>query len=94
MSQWISVHERLPKKLEKVLFVCIAEKYLRNIYMGYLCDEGWDIYLPYHSFKLRPVFNHVTHWMELPECPEYIYEDVGAGFTSAYFENAWNLYER
>ena len=35
--------------------------------MGYLCEKGWDIYLPYDSFKLSPELINVTHWMELPE---------------------------
>gem|GEM_PF-2298767 len=39
--------------------------------MGYLCNEGWDIYLPYSSFKLRADVCLVTHWMELPELPEF-----------------------
>ncbi len=38
--------------------------------MGYLCDEGWDIYVPYTSFKLKSGVNDVTHWMELPDYPK------------------------
>ena len=37
--------------------------------MGYLCDKGWDIYLPYSSYKLSNEFVFVTHWMELPAFP-------------------------
>jgi hypothetical protein len=66
---WISVEDRLPEKMTKVLFHCIKEGHSKNIYMGYLCDQGWDIYLPYHSFKLRSDLMPVTHWMELPELP-------------------------
>lgn len=68
--QWISVEEKMPKPLEKVLFYCVLENYLKNVYMGYWCDEGWDIYLPYHSFKLSPHVTKVTHWMELPDYPK------------------------
>lgn len=68
--KWINVEEKLPMKMTKVLFYCIQEYQLKNIYMGYLCDEGWDIYLPYHSFKLRSDIMPVTHWMPLPEYPD------------------------
>jgi len=67
---WICVEEKLPERLQKVLFVCVQDKHLRNIYMGYWSEAGWDIYLPYDSFKLREGVNVVTHWMELPEYPE------------------------
>jgi len=38
--------------------------------MGYMCGEGWNIYLPYHSFGLRADVCPVTHWCELPEFPK------------------------
>jgi hypothetical protein len=68
---WISVKERLPRKLQKVLFHWVTHGHLRNISMGYMCAEGWNIYLPYHSFGLRGDICPVTHWAELPEFPEY-----------------------
>lgn len=67
---WISVEERLPELLLKVLFHWICPGGNRNISMGYRCDEGWDIYLPYHSFKMRPDLLKVTHWCELPDFPK------------------------
>jgi len=70
MTDWIDVNDRLPDLLQKVLFHAIQDGYLKNVYMGYLSKEGWDIYLPYDSFKLRPVVINVTHWMELPEFPQ------------------------
>lgn len=70
IMHWIDVKDRLPEKMQKILFCCIQEGYLINIYMGYLCDDGWDIYLPYSSFKLRGDICPVTHWMELPDYPE------------------------
>lgn len=75
MNNWISVDDELPKLLQKVLFhwqmkdsngvVCV-----RNVSMGYRCEQGWDIYLPYHSFGLRGDVCPVTHWMELPDYPK------------------------
>ena len=71
---WISIDKRLPKKLEEVLFHwMLVDSFgtpcVRNVSMGYMCDEGWNIYLPYHSFKMCPDKLKVTHWMELPEYP-------------------------
>ncbi len=71
---WISVKDRLPKKFQKVLFHWVL-KYssgypcVSSISMGYLCEQGWDIYLPYHSYALRDDICPVTHWMELPDYP-------------------------
>lgn len=71
---WICVKERLPNKLQKVLFHWVCPGGNRNISMGYLCDEGWDIYLPYHSYKMHPERLKVTHWMNLPLFPKYEFE--------------------
>lgn len=68
---WISVKEQLPPKLRKVLFHWVTHGHLRNVSMGYRCEDGWNIYLPYHSFGLRDDICPVTHWAELPEFPEY-----------------------
>lgn len=70
MTDWIDVNDEMPALLKKVLFhwVCLGGN--RNISMGYRCDEGWDIYLPYHSFKMHNERLTVTHWMELPEFPK------------------------
>ena len=54
----------------KFYFFCVQDGHLKNIYMCYLCEKGWDIYLPYDSFKLSPELINVTHWMELPEFPQ------------------------
>lgn len=66
---WISVEEKLPPLLRKVLFHWICPGSNRNVSMGYLCKDGWDIYLPYHSYKMHNERLSVTHWMELPEYP-------------------------
>lgn len=70
MNNWVSVKEILPDKLQKVLFHWICPGGNKNVSMGYLCNEGWDIYLPYHSFKMCPEKLKVTHWMELPKFPK------------------------
>lgn len=71
---WISVDDRLPKFLQKVLFHWLTPECNRQISMGYLCEEGWDIYLPYTSFKMHPTRLLVTHWRELIQFPEYSLE--------------------
>lgn len=48
----------------------------RNVSMGYLCDEDWDIYLPYHSYKMHNERLKVTHWGLLPMSPEIKDEDM------------------
>ncbi len=74
---WISINKRLPKKLEKVLFHwmlvdSLGTTCVRNVSMGYMCDEGWNIYLPSHSFGLRADVCPVTHWRHLPDFPKFI----------------------
>ena len=66
---WISAVDEKPPYLKKVLFLWICPGGNKNVSMGYLCSEGWDIYLPYHSYKLHNERLTVTHWMELPEYP-------------------------
>lgn len=68
-SMWIKVEAELPPLLQKVLFLWDALGVI-NIAMGYRCEEGWDIYLPYKSFQLNPLMVDVTHWMELPDYPD------------------------
>ncbi len=68
---WISVDKRLPKKLEKVLFHWLLNGHGKNISMGYMCDAGWNIYLPYKSFGLNADLCHVTHWRHLPDFPKF-----------------------
>ena len=76
MNEWISVKERLPRKQQKVLFYWLLNGHGKNISMGYMCNEGWNIYLPYHSFKMCPDKLKVTHWMELPEYPKDVPEKM------------------
>lgn len=68
---WISVDTRLPKKLEKVLFHWFLNGHGKNISMGYMCDAGWNIYLPYKSYGLNSELCHVTHWRHLPDFPKF-----------------------
>lgn len=70
MNDWISVQDEMPLKFQKVLFYWICEGSNGNISMGYYCESGWDIYLPYHSFGLNPNHITVTHWMKLPDYPK------------------------
>lgn len=74
MNQWICVKERLPEINQKVLFHWVLTDSfgtpgVKNVSMGYRCSEGWNIYLPYHSFGLRADVCPVTHWMELTNYP-------------------------
>lgn len=71
---WISVEDKLPHLLRKVLFHWIGPGGNKNVSMGYLCKEGWDIYLPYDSYKLHNERIKVTHWTELPEFPKKLTE--------------------
>jgi len=80
--KWISVEQELPNLLKKVLFHWICPGGNRNVSMGYLCNDGWDIYLPYHSYKMCPQKLKVTHWMELPDFPHY---DGDLPFTGSLF---------
>lgn len=73
---WISVEDKLPDLLKKVLFHWIGPEGNKNISMGYLCKQGWDIYLPYHSFQMHPKRLKVTHWRELYEFPKISEEEI------------------
>lgn len=66
---WISVEDKFPPRLQKVLFHWLLPGGNRNVSMGYHSEEGWDIYLPYHSYEMSNEKLTVTHWMELPEYP-------------------------
>ena len=77
---WISVEDRLPKNLQKVLFHWIFNGHCKNISMGYFHDGGWDIYLPYQSHGLvndKSDIVLVTHWAELPSFPKPTIELFG-----------------
>lgn len=78
---WISVKEQLPPLQHKILFLWICPGTNRNISMGYLCKNGWDIYLPYDSFKMSNEYFTVTHWMELPEYPSIEQSDLPTAGT-------------
>lgn len=72
--EWISVKDRLLREFEKVLFHWVTNAHLRNVSMGYRCEDDWNIYLPYHSFGLRDDVCSITHWMELPDYPKEIHD--------------------
>lgn len=89
---WISVIERLPNKLEKVLFHWVLTDSfgvpcVRNVSMGYMCDAGWNIYFPYHSFGLRGDICPVTHWMELPDFPNQKFPEIDVKILPGITEN-------
>jgi hypothetical protein len=84
--EWISVKERLPGMLQKVLFHwvmldSVGQPVIMNVSMGYLCKDGWNIYLPYHSYGLRADVCPVTHWRELPDFPKPEYKGIEVGET-------------
>lgn len=78
---WISVEDRLPPLLHKVLFFWNCPGTNLNISMGYLGKYGWDIYLPYDSFKMSNEYFIVTHWMELPNYPSIEQSDLPTAGT-------------
>ena len=57
--KWISIHERMPKILTKVLAI---NKY-GEMMVGTYTEWGW-IFPSY--------FEYITHWMQLPEPPKEI----------------------
>lgn len=62
-SEWISVEERLPKHLEKVLVCDTEQKMVTAMYIDYGNGNGdWGT-----AVRLT---NKVTHWMPIPEPPK------------------------
>ena len=62
-SEWISVEERLPKHLEKVLVCDTEQKMVTAVYIDYGNGKGdWGT-----AVRLT---NKVTHWMPIPEPPK------------------------
>lgn len=69
MSDWISVKDRLPKKLEDVLV--FTERGLIDIRR--LEDEEYpECEEPYERYVWNDqgIVNDITHWMRLPEPPK------------------------
>lgn len=68
---WISVKEKLPKNGEKVLAYAIKDENLPcldcNYFEAHHYDGRW-------TENVDSCDIHVTHWMPLPEPPEYKYE--------------------
>lgn len=67
---WINVKDAIPEIHQKVLFTWKIEGHQPRTSMGYRCKDGWNIYLPYHSYGLNPDCVEVSYWMDLPEPPE------------------------
>ena len=61
--EWISIKDKLPKKLERVLvaskhdFICIASLTNNHENKKFYDGDGFAI-------------NSITHWMPLPELPK------------------------
>ena len=60
MDKWISVDEKLPKKLERVI---LFDKNGFGAISGRYGDMGW--YLE----ETLDLYANITHWMPLPEPP-------------------------
>lgn len=59
--------ERLPEE-RKAVFVYAPE--YRNIFMGYLTDDGWKTWAARNGGYDWPTVHEITHWMPLPEPPK------------------------
>lgn len=57
MSEWISIEERLPSENQRVL---IAQ------------NEGPVDITYFWRGEFGPYFKHPTHWMPLPDAPEFL----------------------
>lgn len=64
-NEWVSVEERLPKKLENVL-VCAYWHEHWGVYMGWNSGHGW--YVSCGFAQRNDVL--VSHWMPLPAPPD------------------------
>lgn len=60
MSEWISVKDRLPEKLNKVLVA-----HHNGITIAYYYNNSWV-----GKQGKKHYLSSVTHWMPLPERPE------------------------
>ena len=63
VSQWISVKDRLPPEMDKVL---VASKPKETYYIDFAWWTGHGWYRGYRKSS----YKNVTHWMPLPEPPE------------------------
>lgn len=61
-SQWISVEERLPERVEKYQSADVLVRYRRG------CNEYYFVTRYDYEYKDWNISN-VTHWMPIPELP-------------------------
>ena len=65
MTDWISVKDRLPEKMKRVLVYDDHE----GICKGYRSEDYWS-FEPCGDYALDSLLYRVTHWMPLPESPK------------------------
>lgn len=64
MTEWISVQDKMPEPMERVLGYCLSNEVKIVRYDHVMC--GWDVFIPTCSYMLE----YITHWMPLPPRPE------------------------
>lgn len=66
--EWISVRDRLPEHLEKVLVVYEhSDNILMANYQNGIMGKGFVVY---YADGRKPTHSPVTHWAKLPEPPK------------------------
>ena len=70
MNNWISIEDQLPPDGQEVLLFFKHRIGESRIIVGYSLDNEWNYCAIFQSYAFDFFGVKVTHWMELPECPE------------------------
>lgn len=69
-GQWISVEERLPEKMQDILFTVVGVKNMKNEFIPPSVHYGWmDLASRFRSYIDPRDGWLATHWMALPLPP-------------------------
>lgn len=70
--EWISVEDRLPNQYERVLAYGKNKKLVSNHYFMNSCKYYYGHWIINFEFEGEDIdFEEVTHWMPLPDRPEF-----------------------